>query len=64
MACANAREYWPIEHCWRKIKQGLSGGKAGTREELESALVEAEKGDKKSDILGWFDHCGYSVASD
>jgi hypothetical protein len=31
---------------------------------LESALVKALNLITKSDIRGWFSHCGYSVASD
>ena len=56
-------DYSPIEQCWSKIKQSLRGAKARTREELESALAEALKLVTKSDIRGWFNHCGYSVAS-
>ncbi len=57
-------DYSPIEPCWSKIKQLLRAAKARTREELEAALSEALKLVAKSDIRGWFNHCGYSVASD
>jgi transposase len=56
-------DYSPIEQCWSKIKQLLRAAKARTREELESALSEALKLVAKSDICGWFNHCGYPVAS-
>jgi transposase len=53
----------PIEQCWSKIKQLLRAAKARTREELEAALVSAMKSVTSSDIRGWFDYCGYPVAS-
>ena len=56
-------DYSPIEPCWSKIKQALRAAKARTREELETALVRAMKQVSKSDIRGWFNHCGYPVAS-
>jgi transposase len=57
-------DYSPIEQCWSKIKQRLRAAKARTREELEAALAGALNMITKSDIRGWFKHCGYSVASD
>jgi transposase len=56
-------DYSPIEQCWSKIRQLLRAAKARTREELEAALSEALKLVAKSDIRGWFNHCGYPVAS-
>jgi transposase len=56
-------DYSPIEECWSKIKQILRAAKARTREELEAALVKALRLVTSSDIRGWFNHCGYSVAS-
>ena len=56
-------DYSPIEQCWSKIKAYLRAAKARTREELEKALAEAIKQVTKSDIRGWFKHCGYKVAS-
>jgi transposase len=56
-------DYSPIEPCWSKIKQALRAAKARTREELESALVRAMSQVSNSDIRGWFNHCGYPVAS-
>ena len=52
----------PIEQCWSKIKTSLRAAKARTREELEKALANAIKLVTKSDIRGWFKHCGYSLA--
>lgn len=57
-------DYSPIEQCWSKIKQILRGAKARTREELEAALVKAMQLVTSCDVLGWFKHCGYVVASD
>jgi transposase len=57
-------DYSPIEECWSKIKQALRAAKARTREELEAALVRAMNQITNSDIRGWFNHCGYLVASD
>ena len=57
-------DYSPIEQSWSKIKQILRATKARTREELEAALVKAMKSVTSYDILGWFKHCGYVVASD
>jgi transposase len=56
-------DYSPIEPCWSKIKQALRAAKARTREELEAALVRAMNQVSNSDIRGWFNHCGYPVAS-
>lgn len=56
-------DYSPIEPCWSKIKQLLRAAKARTREELEAALVRAINLITDSDIRGWFNHCGYPVAS-
>ncbi|HEX8128161.1 MAG TPA: IS630 family transposase [Pyrinomonadaceae bacterium] len=56
-------DFSPIEHCWSKIKTLLRAAKARTREELERALARAIRQVTKSDIRGWFKHCGYKVAS-
>jgi transposase len=56
-------DFSPIEQCWSKIKTLLRAAKARTREELEKALAGATRLITKSDIRGWFKHCGYKVAS-
>jgi transposase len=56
-------DFSPIEQCWSKIKTLLRAAKARTREEPEKALAQAIKLITKSDIRGWFKHCGYKVAS-
>ena len=55
-------DYSPIEQCWSKIKTYLRAAKARTKEELEKALAQAIKLIDKTDIRGWFKHCGYSIA--
>ena len=56
-------DFSPIEQCWSKIKTLLRAAKARTREGLEKALAHAIGQITKSDIRGWFKHCGYQVAS-
>ena len=56
-------DFSPIEQCWSKIKSYLRAAKARTRDELEQALAQATRLITKSDIRGWFKHCGYKVAS-
>jgi transposase len=53
----------PIENCWSKVKAILRTIKPRSYEELMDALVEAFSRITVQDILGWFAHCGYRVAS-
>jgi transposase len=55
-------DFSPIEQCWSKIKAYLRGAKARTQEQLDQALAAAIRMVTKSDIRGWFKHCGYSLA--
>lgn len=55
-------DFSPIEQAWSKIKAYLRATKARTREELDEALARALPLVTKSDIRGWFTHCGYEVA--
>ena len=55
-------DFNPIEQCWSKIKTFLRGVKARTAEALDEALAQAIRLVTKSDIRGWFKHCGYSLA--
>jgi transposase len=55
-------DYSPIEQCWSKIKSYLRGAKARTADALDKALAQAIKLVTKTDIRGWFNHCGYSLA--
>lgn len=56
-------DFSPIELMWSKVKATLRAAKARTREELERALVAALNLITPDDCLGWFNHCGYQVAS-
>jgi transposase len=55
-------DFNPIEQCWSKIKTFLRGVKARTTGALDEALAQAITLVTKSDIRGWFKHCGYSLA--
>ena len=55
-------DFNPIEQCWSKIKTFLRGVKARTADALDEALAQAIRLVTKSDIRGWFKHCGYSLA--
>ena len=55
-------DFNPIEQCWSKIKAFLRGAKARTAGALDEALAQAIGLVTKSDIRGWFKHCGYSLA--
>jgi transposase len=58
-----APDFSPIEQCWSKLKACLLAAKARTREEIEKALAQSTRLPiTKSDIRGWFKHCGYSLA--
>lgn len=57
-------DYSPIEQCWSKIKECLRSLKARTYDQLYEALSAALELVSESDIRGWFNHCGYQVASD
>jgi transposase len=51
----------PIELFWSKIKTFLKKAKARTHKMLEKAINLAFNWVSKSDILGWFGHCGYAT---
>jgi transposase len=53
----------PIENCWSKIKALLRSLKPRTSPDLLDALVTAFASITPHDIRGWFQHCGYRVAS-
>ena len=55
-------DFSPIEQCWSKIKAFLRGVKARTTGALDEALAQAIGLVTKSDVRGWFKHCGYSLA--
>jgi transposase len=53
----------PIENCWSKVKSILRSLKPRTLDDLLEALTEAFASITLQDILSWFRHCGYRVAS-
>jgi len=57
-------DFSPIELLWSKIKAGLRKAKARTIEELGHALNKGLELITTNDCRAWFEHCGYSVASD
>ena len=57
-------DFAPIELLWSKIKTGLRKAKARTIEELGRALNKGLELITLNDCRAWFEHCGYSVASD
>ena len=52
-------DFNPIEECISKIKEALRSFKARTKRKLFNALAKAIAMVTKSDIRGWFEHCGY-----
>jgi len=57
-------DFSPIELLWSKIKTGLRKAKARTVGELGRALNKGLELITLNDCRAWFEHCGYSVASD
>jgi hypothetical protein len=53
----------PVENCWSKVKSILRSRKPRTLDDLLEALTEAFASIPLQDILSWFRHCGYRVAS-
>jgi len=54
-------DFNPIELCWSKLKSILKKDKPRCFETLLDAIKEALDLITKSDIVGWFKHCGYGV---
>lgn len=53
----------PIELCWSKLKSCLRALKPRPFPDLLDALGHAFSSISGHDILHWFEHCGYQVAS-
>lgn len=51
----------PIEHTWSKLKAILRRIGARTLRTLAAALAVSTTEISKTDLRGWFDHCGYSA---
>lgn len=52
----------PLEECISKIKALLRRKRPPTKRRLENALAKAMNEVTKSDIIGWFRHCGFSYS--
>ncbi|MCI0557236.1 MAG: IS630 family transposase [Nitrososphaera sp.] len=53
----------PIELCWSKVKSALRQVKARTRDALIDALAQALRSVSLTDIVHWFAHRGYCLAT-
>jgi transposase len=51
----------PIEKMWSKVKAFLRKAKARDAESLYQAIADALTQITSSDIVNWFDSCGYSL---
>ena len=56
---AYSPDFNPIEEGIAKIKEALRSFKARTQRKLYNALAKAIAMVTETDILGWFNHCGY-----
>jgi DDE superfamily endonuclease len=61
---ASSPDFSPLDPCWSKSKTCLRGCAARTRALLDTALTKALQAIHPEDIRGWFQHCGYEVASE
>lgn len=52
----------PIEMMWSKIKNILRKFAARTQESFFTAIQTAFNSIEKSDLFGWFKHCGYKIS--
>jgi transposase len=55
-------DFNPIEKMWSKVKAYLRKVKARTKEALWQAIGSALRTVTASDVLGWFESCGYTHA--
>lgn len=51
----------PIENMWSKVKQSLRSIAARTFDSLVDAIGTAFNQVAASDLIGWFNHCGYTT---
>jgi transposase len=56
-------DFSPIENCWSSLKEFLRSRASRTYEQLDIAITEAFETITLQDIVGWFQHCGYCIAS-
>jgi len=55
-------DFSPIEPMWSKLKTYLRKVKARTTADLDRAVAAGLQMITERDCLGWFTHCGYTVA--
>lgn len=56
-------DFSPIENFWSKVKEFLRSQETRTYSDLDKAITEAFETVSLNDIFGWFQHCGYCIAS-
>lgn len=56
-------EFNPIEKMWAKLKEFVRRATNDTREAFDQAVADAMDTISKSDLLGWYTHCGYKITS-
>ena len=56
-------DFSPIETCWSKVKASLRSQAVTTYQDLDEAITNALDTVTKKDIIGWFTHCCYYIAS-
>ena len=54
-------ELSPIENMWSKLKQILKKSEPRTWGKFQGAIKKAFLEITESDLIGWFQHCGYCV---
>ena len=58
---AYSPDFNPIENMWSKVKQVLRSIAARTFDGLVDAIRSALSRVATTDLLGWFNHCGYTT---
>ena len=56
-----APELNPIEHTWSKLKALLRRAEARTLRTLAGAVAVSSSEISRSDLCGWYTHCGYEA---
>lgn len=54
----------PIEIAWAKVKSIIRSWRVSTHRQLERVVLRAAEAITRSDIAGWFRHCGYRPQSE
>ena len=56
-------EFNPIEKLWSKLKEFVRRKTTDSRDLFDDAVADAMNTITASDLVGWFRHCGYKIAS-